>query len=115
MISEQPICGGAVFGTEELDISEDPPELVGVAPELPGGTAPELPGTTPEEPGTEAEESTGVSSGSFGLLESSEQAVIIAKAVTAAPVNNNFFTSIKVSSSYHLPNLYFSFKNYQPV
>jgi hypothetical protein len=107
MISEQPICGGAVFGTEELDISEDPPELVGVAPELPG--------TTSEEPGTEAEESTGVFSGSFGLLESSEQAVIIAKAVTAAPVNNNFFISIKVSSSYHLPNLYFSFKNYQPA
>jgi hypothetical protein len=107
MISEQPITGGSVSATEELDISEEPPELDGVAPsELPGVTAPELPGSpVPEEPGTAAEESTGVSSGSFGLFESSEQAAIIAKAVIVAPVNNNFLISIKVSSSYHLPNL----------
>jgi hypothetical protein len=117
MISEQAITGGSVSAAEELDISEEPPELDGVAPpELSGVVAPELPGSpVPEEPGTAAEESTGVSSGSFGLFESSEQAAIIAIAVKAAPVIKNFLICIGLSSSYHLPNLYFSFKNCQPA
>jgi hypothetical protein len=107
IISEQAITGGSVSAAEELDISEEPPELDGVAPpELSGVVAPELPGSpVPEEPGTAAEESTGVSSGSFGLFESSEQAAIIAIAVKAAPVIKNFLICIGLSSSYHFPNL----------
>ena len=99
MISEQPITGGSVLATDELEISEDSLlvpvlllEVAGAEPlepvALPGSA--ELVGSWTSDDGVSF-------SGSVELLESSEQATIII-AETAVATSNFLLSFIGISS-----------------